>query len=153
MWTNEDPTWNLIRILKDKRMMTLKIWESLKQRASSAKFYYFTDPYYPDFQNKVYTAQYVRNWMWIYEQFKIKKSNPDYSNPTASYMNMKYKVLMDDVEHPEECKWVEVTGLNLDDMDSFSSRYDSFFYQGDTKLQVIREFPLVTFTSQVAELL
>ena len=128
--------------------MPSKIWGSLKQRTSTAKFYYFVDSYTPYFRNRVHTAQYLSNWMWIYEQIKNKKSNPN-----ANHMNIKYQVSRDDVLHPEECKWVEVTGLNLDDLESFSSNYDSFSYQSDTKPQMLREFPLTTFSCQLAELL
>ena len=149
MWTNESETWELIYILKEKKMMTSRIWNSLKQRTSTAKFYYFTSRNgFQFFQNRVYTAQYVRNWMWVYEQFKNKLSNPN-----ANYMNVKYRVSVEDVEHPEGCKWAEVTGLNLDDMDSLSSQCDTFAYQSDAEPKVLREFPLTTFTQNKAELL
>ena len=148
MWTNESETWNLIDLLKEKGMMTSKMWGSLKQRTSTAKFYYFLGRSHPNFDNKVHTAQYVRNWMWVYEQFKTGKSNPN-----ATYMNEKYRIGNMDVAHPEGCKWVEVTGLELDDLNLLSSKCDTFLYQSDTKPKVLRELPMTTFTLQLAELL
>jgi hypothetical protein len=148
MWTNESETWNLIYLLKEKGMMTSKMWGSLRQRTSTAKFYYFIGRSHPSFDNKVHTTQYVRNWMWVYELFRTGKSNPN-----ANYMNEKYRIGTMDVAHPEECKWVEVTGLNLDDLNLLSSKCDTFLYQSDVKPKVLRELPMTTFSLQLAELL
>lgn len=143
---NDEGTWELLGVISRFDFMPKRLTDALSKRGLSAKFYFlaYGNGTVAIPNNTVYTIQYVRDWMWLYNQLITAKERGEPSrDPLGNLgsLNQKYQIKSNHLLYPDRFSWVEITGLEFDGLEPVSSKMDTFQYTGAT-IKPIRLIPL-----------
>lgn len=168
--------WDVWQTLIDSKLMSSRIRSVVDRNLGQQKFYglreteegfgmgatsdHGSSPSGQEQAFYLYTAEYVRGWMYVFTQQRRLRRDGILGESSLSYRDMqnlhslqnKYHVNIAHVEHPDLFTWYEVTGLTLSELQPMTSKMDTFEYHGPTP-KVVRELGLATFSMQMADLL
>ena len=149
--------WEVWTALRDSGLMSKAVSRKIDERVSQQKFYLFES--FSDRHRTLYTAQYVRGWMWVYDQYrKLREAGDSFQETThrnLQSLGERYHLSGRErtISNPQDYAWIEVMGVRLSSIVAMSSRLDMFEFADGSEFHEVRTIPLDTFSSQQAELL
>lgn len=155
-------TWETWQLLMEKRLLSAKAGGRLQERIGRLKFYRLSGSYQMEWAgtgDALYTAEYVRGWMYVYTQLGklLKSGEGEGSLPSRDLQNLRslqnrYPVHERFIKHPDQYAWYEVDDVTADGLTPMSSAMTVFEYNGPTP-RILRKIELASFSMQLADLL